>query len=410
MKHRHAGEEVRVKKKLLFAYDCMAFSGTTTALLSLLQAIDYDRYDVDVILYRNEGDRLSALPPQVRLLPPAATSSAVPEKLRKLWLSFWNGQLFRALWYCLRTRHDPAKKRFMTIWQATEPAHAKISRRLPDHYDAAIGFIESWGDHYAVSDRVDADKRIIWIHPDVNKSYLIPELNYRLLYKKADHIVTVSEECRAHMAAHLPRLADRVCCVENMVDVSGIRALADAPTEFVAPTDVLKLVTVCRIDYSSKALDRTLRVMKRLLDEGCLDRLRWYWIGDGVDMPQAKQYIQANGLAEHVILLGAQSNPFVYEKQMDIFFLPSRFEGKPCAVNEAQVLGLPCAVTRYAAAAEQVTDGVDGIIMENTEQAIYEFLHHLCANEYDVDVWRTGAAAKSFDNVQAIREIERLLA
>ena len=46
-----------MKKKLLFAYDYMMTGGTSTALLSLLQALDKDKYEIDLIpLHVHLGD------------------------------------------------------------------------------------------------------------------------------------------------------------------------------------------------------------------------------------------------------------------------------------------------------------------------------------------------------------------
>lgn len=60
-----------MKKKLLFAYPEMLIGGSTTSLLSLFNTIDYNKYEVDLILYRNRGEFLKAIPEKVNLLPQA---------------------------------------------------------------------------------------------------------------------------------------------------------------------------------------------------------------------------------------------------------------------------------------------------------------------------------------------------
>ena len=55
-------------KNILIAYDTMMTGGTTTALLSLLNELDYDRVSVDLILFMNEGPFLKDIPHQVNLL------------------------------------------------------------------------------------------------------------------------------------------------------------------------------------------------------------------------------------------------------------------------------------------------------------------------------------------------------
>lgn len=396
-----------MKKKLLFAYDCMMVGGTTTALLSLLRALDYTQYEVDLLLYRNEGPLMDCIPPQVNLLPEAATPSCLPDTVRKLWRSVWNGQVFRAAYYAVKNRCDPAKRSRMILWQATERAHAAISRRVSGHYDAAIGFIESWGAHYAVSDRVKADRRIVWIHLDVNKSYLIPALD-RPLYRRADAIVTVSEECRAHLAAKLPRRTKEPVCIENILEADEVRRKAQHEAAVTLDRGGVKLISVCRIVYSHKGLDRGLVAFKRLKDEGLLRGIHWFWVGDGPDLSAARRYVEDNGLQEWVTFLGQQLEPLPLVKQCDLFFLPSRYEGKPMAVTEAQMVGLPCVVTAYASAAEQVEDGKDGLILENSDEAVYGFLKGLCAGEYPVEQWRQAVAVKDFSTAAIMEKVEAL--
>ena len=59
-------------KKLLFVYPNLDLGGSTTALLALLEQLDYTKMQVDLLLLEcRESDR-SKLPRQVRLLPQAA--------------------------------------------------------------------------------------------------------------------------------------------------------------------------------------------------------------------------------------------------------------------------------------------------------------------------------------------------
>ena len=46
-------------------------------------------------------------------------------------------------------------------------------------------------------------------------------------------------------------------------------------------------------------------------------------------------------------------------------------------VTEAQILGVPCIVTDYSSAREQVCDGLDGIITENSTEGIVSALRRV---------------------------------
>lgn len=64
------------------------------------------------------------------------------------------------------------------------------------------------------------------------------------------------------------------------------------------------------------------------------------------------------------------------------------------AVTEAQMAGVVPAVTRYASAQEQITNGEDGYIFDNSDEGIYAGLNYLVQHAEDVKglkqkVWNT---------------------
>ena len=64
-----------------------------------------------------------------------------------------------------------------------------------------------------------------------------------------------------------------------------------------------------------------------------------------------------------ITILGKKTNPYPYMKACDLYVQPSRYEGNCVAVHEAQMLGKPVVITRYATSASQLEDGVDGVIV-----------------------------------------------
>ena len=50
------------KKKILFIINNLHCGGAENALVSLLQVFDYEQYDVDLLLMKNEGVFLKKLP------------------------------------------------------------------------------------------------------------------------------------------------------------------------------------------------------------------------------------------------------------------------------------------------------------------------------------------------------------
>ncbi len=65
-------------------------------------------------------------------------------------------------------------------------------------------------------------------------------------------------------------------------------------------------------------------------------------VGEGALMESAEAKVQELGLAESVIFYGASNNVSELFMAMDVFVLPSHFEGLPIVGVEAQAAGLPC--------------------------------------------------------------------
>lgn len=66
-------------------------------------------------------------------------------------------------------------------------------------------------------------------------------------------------------------------------------------------------------------------------------------VGDGELNHSIQQKVAQMGLGDHVIFAGIQSNvPQLMMGAMDVFLLPSFYEGLPLVLLEAQAAGLPC--------------------------------------------------------------------
>lgn len=79
-------------------------------------------------------------------------------------------------------------------------------------------------------------------------------------------------------------------------------------------------------------------------------------VGDGERRPQIEAYISEKNLRSNVILTGVQSNTWDYYQVMDVFLMPSLYEGLPVAMVEAQTAGLPCCVSTTVPREAAITD------------------------------------------------------
>lgn len=76
-------------------------------------------------------------------------------------------------------------------------------------------------------------------------------------------------------------------------------------------------------------------------------------VGTGQDMEAAREHARQTFCSDRIVFWGETDNPSKLYSAMDIFALPSKFEGLPIVLLEAQISGLPCIVS------DKVTTEVD---------------------------------------------------
>ena len=88
-------------------------------------------------------------------------------------------------------------------------------------------------------------------------------------------------------------------------------------------------------------------------------------IGDGDLRPQIEKSINEKGLQSSVILAGSRNDVWSYYQAMDVFVMPSHYEGLPVSMVEAQAAGLPCVVSTNVPAESAITDLVRFVSLED---------------------------------------------
>ena len=191
-----------------------------------------------------------------------------------------------------------------------------------------------------------------------------------------DKIVFVTDPCREAFAEVLPQMAQKAVTIENILDGGIVRNRSlqideqDEAYRRFAASKAFKIITVCRLRIPVKGLDRIVAAAAQLKAQG-YDFL-WYLIGDGEDGENLRKMIAGADVADCVMPIGRRMNPYPFVAAADIMCMPSRYEGKPIAVTESMILGVPPVVTNYLAAHEQIEQGVEGIIAENSDDSIAE--------------------------------------
>lgn len=347
-------------EKVLIIYEDFSAGGSTTSLFALLNAWDHERYGVDLLPYRlSDGERkklISRLPSWVNLLENAVKHGNSPiNKVIK------GVKLLPSAHFHKAMKARKAGENKYVVLQHMGYAKVGLCRRITENYRAAIAFIEGWSTSYLLSRKVKADRKIAFVHLDYKTSGMDAEIDREAL-GKAYRIVAVSESCRRGLAEIYREYADKIVKIENLHQTDRIKALARESLDG-SVEERFDFLTVCRPDIWVKGLDRLVDAAAELRGNGY--SFKWAVVGVGEDQ-RFSSMIAEKGLKGCVIPFAATENPYPFFLRSDWFVLTSRTEAKPMTVTEAQILGVPCIVTEYSSAAEQIKNGVDGIITENS--------------------------------------------
>lgn len=356
-----------MKKKILFAYYSMIIGGSTTSLLSLINAIDRSKYDVYLILYRNNGELFNYIPENVTLLEPAASKKNLVNDIKKILLAIFKGYLFKGLSYQIKNKKNKFPSTLFSEIQAKY-----FSRKINQKFDIAIGGMEGWSDKY-IAYRIDADIKMCWLHSLYSKITDTPSLEIDWI-EKIDYIVTISEACKIDFCKLHPDFSYKTVVIKNILDKELVlkRACEDTDDKYIEKIKSfsgLKIITVARFD-PVKALHRVVLSAKELKNNN-IDFL-WTIIGDGIEKEKLLTLVEKNNLSDKVIFLGMKKNPYPFIKYSDLFCLTSYYEGTPVTVVESQMLGVIPIVTEYPSAFDQIKNGKTGFVVQNTDMAVAE--------------------------------------
>lgn len=140
------------------------------------------------------------------------------------------------------------------------------------------------------------------------------------------------------------------------------------------PEDAIVLGHVGRFDTQKN--QGFLVDLLRKLKDGSRKKYRLLFLGAGWMRAEVEAKVKQHGLEDSVLFAGEVSNPQDYYHMMDIFVMPSLFEGYGIALEEAEVNGLPCF------ASDKVPQEVD-------------VLGHIRYLPLDLTVWQKGIEAQA---------------
>lgn len=353
----------------------MGLGGAEKALVSLLNSIDYSKYDIDLQLYNGKGFNLQFIPSNVNVLNPISENNEYYKRFKPLIKDqLSKGRIdvvLRRLLFGMASvfaKNDVEAKYYQ--WRFVR----KYIQNNPKKYDIAIGYLDGTP-HYYVIDKVSADKKICWIHNDYSKMPTCKK-DYNYL-KKADKVVTISPKCVEEVKHYFPKLRE-VDLAYNINSPTLINQLANMfyPEEY-QDCNSFKILSIGRL-CEQKAYHFAVKAAKILKEKG--HDFQWFIIGDGELKEELLHLIKSENVNDCIHLLGLKENPYPYIKNCDLVVQCSIYEGKSIALDEAKILHRPIVCTDYNSARDQVIDQVEGLIVPISENGVAEGIEQLMSD------------------------------
>lgn len=132
-------------------------------------------------------------------------------------------------------------------------------------------------------------------------------------------------------------------------------------------------------------------------------------IGDGPEQPQVKEKVKELGIWDRVIFAGRRNDASSIYSAMDIFLLPSRWEGLPLVILEAQANGLPSLVSDRVPAEAKCTDHVFYEPLTDASQEWAQNLEKICRLDIDrAEDTHGDVARKGFDISKETEKLRKI--
>lgn len=342
-----------------------SFAGVGRHVLDLSVELLAQGHDVEVVYWQDRAeasflDRVSELPKSVAL-PPGSTGKGLLKAARAIDAHIASSEPFDIL-------HGHA-----SFGGAT-------ARLLPRRRGARL--IYTPNALITQAPQIDKKQRLLFTKAE------------RMLARRTDGIIHVSEEERAHASeiGLTPGCSTVVC---NGIPLSPLPTRETARAALGLSADATVVGFVGRL-VAQKGVDLLIEATDLLARDG--HDFIVAIIGSGELESELRAQADQLGVTERIVWLGHQPGALSMPA-FDVFALPSRYEGFPYVAIEALWAGVPTVATEECCASALLGDGTAGTIVPRSATAFAEALGH--ALRPDVNATMRAAAPDIAGNYTA---------
>lgn len=354
-----------MKKKILIRIGSLRHGGAEKVLTNFLKGLPKDKYEIDLLLNLYSGKYIPEIPSWVNVLYLNRGEMITTNRLQDLPI-----KIFRKVYQGILKKFPFLLYKYI----------------LKDKkYDIEFAAIHGMRDEI-LNSPLKNSKKLIWIQNDLRKTefhdYTDEEVKKFFGF---DKIMVISK----HIEEDFKSLAinkqenNKIIRINNPIDTEKtIKKSLESVDDYSFDKELKTFISVGTI-FPQKGYDRLIKVHKRLLEDGLKHQI--IIIGNGYDFENIKGLKSKLGVDKTVKMIGFKDNPYPYCKASDFYILSSRYEGFPTILFEALILKMKIIATDVSGVREMLEEGKLGLVIENSEESIYENMKKALTDEHLFD-------------------------
>lgn len=374
------------KIKVLFRHRSMEMGGVEKVILSMMNNLDKEKFDLTICLNINQGELRDDFPSHIKKVYIADGK----EDLSKNRL-FQKAQLLQRKFKLSKAEKDP-----------------KVADNLlNDNYDVEIATTYSVYKTVLNSSNKNS-KKIAWLHSDLTLEGFNPyrEEIFRNM-QQFDYIIYGSKQCKDALDEKFPNVQfPPGQIVLNAIPIKDIRRKAQEFTSDKGQKPTF--ISVGRLHFR-KGYKTLLEVHKKLLNDGFDHFINI--IGDGEDHAYLSKRIADLNVSETFNLLGTKINPYPYVRNSDFYVMPSESEGWPLIIAETLILQKPVLATNVGGIPEMIDHDSNGYLVEYSENGLYEGMKKFLTDKNLIKKIEKNLENidEKFDNKKIFKAVEQII-
>ncbi|MFC4164733.1 glycosyltransferase [Epilithonimonas zeae] len=376
------------KIKILFRHRSMEIGGVEKVILSLLENLDKNKFDITYIVSLYQGELRDKVPSHIRYI-----------KMNKGREDFSTNPSIHKIQLSLRSLKIKFFEKFPT-WVDKIYLNEKFDVEIASTYSDFAPVLGS-SNHRS--------KKIGWFHSDITFPKLQP-LVPKILSQipKFDYFIFGSQQTKDILEATYPNLD----LPENKVILNAIpiQEIKQKATEFVPDfkTSDPVFVSVGRL-HSRKGYKKLIEVHSQLIRDGFSHKI--IIIGDGEEKENLENLAKELGVDQSFILMGSLLNPYPYVKNADFFIMPSESEGWPLIIADTLILQKPIISTAVGGIPEMIIHKENGLLINYDSEEIYNAMKEFMTNKNLINSLKDNLknSEKQFDNQKIFDAVENIL-